>query len=573
MRGVLYAVLFYIYYTTTLYANTALERIDISTSHHTTGEYSSIYEDATASMKLTDILKLPSDAFMPLNRPVSSHGFTNSSFWYTFKVVNPESSDLPRLMVFEPAWLDHIEVSVVSPQGNIKTYLGGNSYPYANRSLDHYLTNFKHAFEPGESQVYIEIHTRDPFIVSIALMDELTFLKEDSFYSMLIGLFFGGMIALLIYNLFLYFGMKKSFYLFYVLYLFSFLLVNAAYNGYTFMTVFSESPSLQNWSQAVLSYVFISAALLFANSFLNLKQHHSKLYHATYYVLYTVIALFVISAVFGGYHYNIMFGIISVMLGSIYIASLAFYSWLKGNRSARFFLLGAISGLTGVFITAMTLLSLIPYNYYTFKASDFGMYIDIILLSLALTDRMKITQEKRIEAEHYALTDALTGLHNRRAFYNISQTETQKLLRYGNEFSVIMLDIDNFKKINDTYGHHAGDRLLQMVASALKENMRAHDYIFRLGGDEFVIFLPETNEQEAYRLAQRICSNVANLKLSQPDDTVPISCSIGISEFKKYDATIDTIVRRADSALYSVKNAGKNGVGIYNAEETINYNI
>jgi len=171
------------------------------------------------------------------------------------------------------------------------------------------------------------------------------------------------------------------------------------------------------------------------------------------------------------------------------------------------------------------------------------------------------------------LTDALTGLHNRRAFYQISETESQKLSRYDKDFSVIMLDIDNFKKINDTYGHHTGDKLLELVANSIKENIRECDYIFRLGGDEFVIFLPETHGEYAYQLAQRIRTNISKLDLNHDNNKTPISCSIGISSYRKDDQDLDAVVRRADAALYEVKNSGKNGVRLHNVEENFNYTI
>ena len=118
------------------------------------------------------------------------------------------------------------------------------------------------------------------------------------------------------------------------------------------------------------------------------------------------------------------------------------------------------------------------------------------------------------------------------------------------------------KKINDTYGHHTGDTLLQLVSSCLKENIREYDYIFRLGGDEFVLFLPELNEKQAYHLAERIRANTLKLDLDQNHNNLSISCSIGISEFKKKDENIEAMVRRADEALYEVKNSGKNSVKV-----------
>ena len=208
-------------------------------------------------------------------------------------------------------------------------------------------------------------------------------------------------------------------------------------------------------------------------------------------------------------------------------------------------------------------MSFIPYSYITYKANDFGMYIDVVLLSIALADRMKMTQEKKLQAEKEAKTDILTGLLNRRAYYEISSSEHQRLQRYHRDFSVIMLDIDDFKKVNDNYGHHEGDRLLQSVASTIRENMRDNDYAFRMGGDEFLILLPETNEEQAYHLAKRMRKEIENKKLQSDTQSYTISVSLGISQFRQNDANLEVVVKRADEALYQVKNSGKNSETIW----------
>lgn len=547
-------------------ASTSLSTVDISSSHQNIGKYISIYEDPTASMELSNIRKLPKESFKPLGKPVSSHGFTNASIWYKFDVLNSKLSAIPQLIMFKPSWLDHVEVSIVSPEGKVQTYQGGDRVQYTQRTLEHYLINFRHTFETGVSSVYIKVQTKDPFIVSIALMDEHTFLLENTFYTLLIGLFYGGMIALLIYNLFLYFGIKKHYYLFYVFYLFSFLMVNAAYNGYLFKYIFSEFPAIQNWSQSILSYVFIIASLLFATSFLNLKKYQPKLFRYVRYFIYSILLLFILSALFGGYHYNIIFGIISVMLGSILIALIAFYVWIKGNRSARFFLLGSMSGFIGVTITALTLMSAIPYTYYTYKASDFGMYLDIILLSLALADKYKIMQEDKLKAERDANTDALTGLKNRRSFYEICALEFKKLKRYQNNFSIIVLDVDDFKEVNDAHGHAIGDLLLKQIAFSITDTIRTYDYAFRMGGDEFIILLPETKEEDAYALAKRLLEKINSIYL-KPTETQHITASMGISSCQVEDEGIHDAIKRADSALYQVKFTEKNNIKIWENEK------
>ncbi len=555
-------LLLFFFHLTTLYANTPLKPLDLSVSNHAIGNSMLVYEDSDATMTLPDIRQLSPTAFKPLNKPIGSHNFTDSAFWYQFKVKNDESTLISRLIVLEPAWLDTVNITVLSPSGEQKNYKGGNTLTYDKRAIDHYLINFKHSFEAGVSTVYVQVKTRDPFIVSISVMDESVFLGEQLGYTLLIGLIYGGVIAMLFYNLFIFIGIKERYYGLYVFFLLTFLIMTASYNGYTFMYLFADHPVIQNWAQSISIYLYVLAGLLFARLFLNLEKYHHTIFRITTYLIYGIILVAILSALFGGYSYNVIFSIASVMVMSSYIFMIAFYSWLKGNRSARFFLLGATSGLVGSFITALTVMSFIPYSYMTYKAGDFGVYIDVVLISIALADRMKITQEKKLIAEKEAKTDSLTGLLNRRSYHEISNIEYQKLLRHDSPFSVIMLDIDNFKAINDTYGHNVGDIVLQSITSSIKETIREYDYAFRMGGDEFLIFLPETKEKQAYTLAERIRMSIENIKLKADRDNMTITCSFGISQFKSKDANIEAVVGRADEALYGVKKSGKNRVEI-----------
>jgi len=336
--------------------------------------------------------------------------------------------------------------------------------------------------------------------------------------------------------------------------------MNASYNGYTFMYLFSDYPIVQNWAQSISIYFFVLASLLFARSFLNLEKYHHTLFRVTTYLIYVIVAIFIFSALFGDYHYHVILSIISVMVISTYIFAIALFAWIKGNRSARFFLLGATSGLIGAFITALTVMSFIPYSYITYKANDFGMYIDVILLSLALADRMKMTQEQKLIAEKEARTDILTSLLNRRAYYQVKTAEYQRLVRYDRILSVIMFDIDNFKKVNDTYGHHAGDIALKSVSSIVKNLIRECDYAFRIGGDEFVLLLPETDEELAYNLAERMRSEIEHQTLKVHGHQFSVTVSFGISQFRQNDTDIEIVTKRADKALYQIKQSGKNGV-------------
>ena len=559
-------ILLFIYFLFTLTlvnANTTLKPLNLSVPNHAIGEAMLVYEDTDATMTLSDIRKLPPIAYKPLNKPIGSHNFSDSAFWYQFKVQNSENSAVSKLIVFEPAWLDTVNITVISPSGEERSYEGGNTLSYDNRALNHYLINFKHSFEVGISTVYVQVKTRDPFIVSISVMEESAFLGEQLGYTLFIGLVYGGIIAMLFYNLFLFLGIKERYYAYYVVYLFTFLMMTASYNGYTFMYLFSNHPEVQNWAQSSSIYLFVLAGLLFARMFLNLEKYHHTLFRITTYLIYFILLTSIVSGVFGGYKYHVILSIVFVMVMSSYVFSIAFHSWLKGNYSARFFLLGAASGLIGFFITSLTVMSFIPYSYLTYKAGDFGMFLDVILISMALADRMKITQEKKLIAEREANTDSLTGLLNRRSYYEISAIEYQRIARHDRNFSVIMLDIDDFKTINDTYGHHIGDEVLKSVSASIKEAIREYDNAFRMGGDEFVLFLPETDEKQAYTLAERIRTSIENINIKAKRNKVQISSSFGISQFRQKDINLEEVLARADEAQYKAKGSGKNRVEVF----------
>ena len=280
-------------------------------------------------------------------------------------------------------------------------------------------------------------------------------------------------------------------------------------------------------------------------------------------MIFLVVGIALLSAFIGGYHYHVMFSIILVMFSSIYIFAVALFSWLRGNRSARFFLLGAASGLIGAIITALTVLSFIPFSYMTYKANDFGMLIDAVLLSIALADRMKISLEKTRIVEKEAKTDIVTGLLNRRGYMETSKIEYQRLLRHQRVLSIIIFDVDHFKKVNDTHGHDAGDHILKSVGIIVDEVMREYDFAFRMGGDEFLLLLPETNAQEASILADRIRVRIENKKLvDENNNQFFVTASFGISQYKQMDTNIEDIAKRADKALYRAKEIGRNRIEV-----------
>lgn len=175
---------------------------------------------------------------------------------------------------------------------------------------------------------------------------------------------------------------------------------------------------------------------------------------------------------------------------------------------------------------------------------------------------LDITERKRLENElaQAAREDFLTGALNLRTFYELANQEFSCFKRTGETFSLLMLDLDHFKKINDTLGHEAGDDALQKFVRIVKANLREQDIFARTGGDEFRLLLPGTPQPGAILLAERIRSEVNLVKIGAPDNSIALSVSAGLCSSLADDKAIDDIIRRADVALYRAKAAGRNTV-------------
>jgi PAS domain S-box/diguanylate cyclase (GGDEF) domain len=174
-----------------------------------------------------------------------------------------------------------------------------------------------------------------------------------------------------------------------------------------------------------------------------------------------------------------------------------------------------------------------------------------------------ITAQKAVEFElvRQAHTDHLTGFNNRGHFMQQAERELRRVVRCGGSLSIFMVDVDHFKKINDTYGHKVGDLVLQKLATVCRDTLRMVDIIGRVGGEEFAILLPETTEQEAISVAERLRQAIANAKIPLGYGLpLSITVSIGITSLMSKDDNIDVLLSLADKALYEAKNAGRNRI-------------
>lgn len=183
-----------------------------------------------------------------------------------------------------------------------------------------------------------------------------------------------------------------------------------------------------------------------------------------------------------------------------------------------------------------------------------GKDIAIVRIAHNITERKKMEEELM----RLATTDPLTGAYNRTKFNEIIGREIERARRYGQRLSMIIFDIDHFKKVNDTYGHMVGDEVLKTVADIIKSNIRKIEYLVRWGGEEFMIIASGTDLKSAIALAERLKKVIEDYKF---DKAGRLTISCGVTEFRE-DDTEDSFIKRVDDALYMAKNKGKNRVEV-----------
>lgn len=180
-----------------------------------------------------------------------------------------------------------------------------------------------------------------------------------------------------------------------------------------------------------------------------------------------------------------------------------------------------------------------------------------------------ITEKKRAEREleRLAQTDMLTGLANRRHFMTLAEQELARAVRYGGKLSVLMMDIDHFKNVNDTYGHNVGDLVIQKLGQLCQETLRQNiDLAGRIGGEEFAIILPETDSQQAIDAAERLRQVIAQAEVPvEQGEPCHFTVSVGVASLAVQKTNLDTLLACADQSLYEAKSQGRNRVCKYPA--------
>ena len=323
---------------------------------------------------------------------------------------------------------------------------------------------------------------------------------------------------------------------------------------------------LGNYAWNVPIAVCGTAASLFVREFANLRLFSERVYRAFGWLALAFLVLAVSNvlrlvglAVLVANIGNLMF------LGSaVFTLVVSFLAWRRGNRAAGWFLIAwALLCTFQIATTAVWLVSDWREDksdtllYYGLAPS---MVAAAVLIALGVADRMRAQNMALTEAERRAQTDALTGVLNRPTLIERFDAACLRMQRRGLPLSVLFIDLDHFKQINDTCGHAAGDACLSAVIAPIQAELRQSDVIGRYGGEEFVVVLTGADEAAAVPVAQRICQRVAQVQVEGFSAPIRLSCSIGVASSDTLQVWGQHLIAQADAAVYAAKRAGRNRV-------------
>ena len=200
----------------------------------------------------------------------------------------------------------------------------------------------------------------------------------------------------------------------------------------------------------------------------------------------------------------------------------------------------------------------------SFNVGDLGFILNLSeLIAMSISNAVLYEQTKKL-----AVTDGLTGISNRPNMEQFLLSEFERSKRYNSPLSVVLLDVDHFKDVNDSYGHQKGDEILVTFASVLKKFCRANDTAARYGGEEFLMILPQSNAQGAFKIAERVREEIMKMSFVGNDSKFSVTTSCGVAELNRdYMKNTDQLINVADNAMYEAKNSGRNKTIIGSVEK------
>ncbi|WP_411746416.1 diguanylate cyclase [Reinekea sp.] len=547
---------------------------------------------------------LSSNTWKPCTEVDLARGYSTDQLWLKFDFNNLDEQDILIFLNTFPSWTSRL--SVYSFQGNqlVDTQEFGVQFPYEARAIPS--SNFIIPISlAGKQQKIVLIHavSNFSFLLGGEVVGETEMLRSVATLNFLNGLIIGSIAIISFYNLFIFLSIRDTNYFFYFLYSSSMFFMLSIIYGFGYQYLWPESIKFNSFMTTAAPPFNAIFMTLFVRKFLNLYRVSSLMDSILKFFMYASLVTIVVSAFPKFQNVATIWSGVLAVLGAPTVLVSGILALLKGEKSAKYFLIAWVLSILSMMLMGLMITGIIEFNFYLFYSFSLGIFLEMTLLSLALANKihflqldkaeataavlkseMELTknlataaaqleykvsirthdlaQEKR-RAEVQARTDALTGLNNRRAFFEKGEKLFQSVREQNdsNLLTVIMVDIDFFKKVNDRYGHSAGDLVITSVALSLLPHFMGSSVVGRIGGEEFAVVIKGINSSLAEQLAEQARVATESREITSEDgQRMKVTISLGVAAYRATDQSVDETLARADIALYQAKESGRNKV-------------
>ncbi len=550
------------------------------------GPYLEILEDAKGQWAIDDVAQPAFNTeFSSIHSSTVNRGVSSSTYWVRFSLcqlpggISVESRKILWLLDIGWPFFDQVDAYLVTGASSrvsptiVPVPFYDTFRPIGGRlSEGQGLLARLPKFDSAEQVIYLRLHPGGVFFFYPVICTVKSYLEASALRMLWFGLYLGLLLALLLYNLFLYFCLRDRSYLWYVASIATIGVYFLGINRLTFEFLFDHPPT----TVLRLSLAALAASLItlvsFARSFLQTHERASQVDRVLQGLLLLLLAVLLQIPFMSMAYLNRCF-LVAGGLVPFALVSAAAICWHRGYRPARFLVLSCgLYGGCGI-VYVLTFMGWLPFNDFTFHSFQFGSALEVIFLSFALADRINLLRQEREQLSHserrhkeLAVTDGLTGLFNRRCFETQMALEIERADLLGHKLTLMMLDVDNFKAFNDSYGHQEGDRVLTTLSRIMLFCVRDKDVACRYGGEEFTIILPGGQNSTAVEIYERINGELESHRFgTEGQDASRITMSIGVAEHLPGEPA-ENLVRRADQALYEAKARGRNQIIIASRE-------
>jgi len=557
----------------------------------------------------------PGQHWQSISRPSPNFGFTQDAYWFRFQINNQNPQELLRFIELPIPFIDEVQLHHYAGGALQTRYALGDELPFAQRVVMHRNFVMPVKLAPGVNLVYLRLASSGTIEAPFRIWDPVQFHAASNDENLVQGTVIGVLLIMIAYNLFIFFSTRNINYIYYICFVASYLLFHLTLTGYTFAYVW---PHAVRWNSFAISTFMASSMLftcLFAGNFLKLRKFSMPAF-------YWVCALTVLSGLLLAltfvlpYRLTVRIGAAITLPIAITALVLGYWRWWAGATFARFYCLAWTAILIGLCVLNASKQGWIPLNGWTENASEIGIVLLVMLLSFTLADQINndrtlrlnaqaaaLTHERHARATQQALiratedanreleqrvqsrtldlnatleqlkdandrlqllstTDALTQISNRAYFDTALALEFRRAVRQKCALTLVMLDIDHFKHVNDTYGHLAGDACLRALADRLRPRInRAGDVFARFGGEEFMMILTASDLTSALALAEDFRAAIESLRVEFEGQTIQFTGSFGIaSAIPQPPLSAQDYLAAVDKALYQAKHDGRNCV-------------